>query len=190
MIVPSFLRRLVPTFSAALVAGALSANAGCGGKTTTVIAAPPPPPVVNVDADAVALLPYGAVAVASLDAHAIANSTLGGDLVNLGEKLVPFAGQIDFQVKRDLDHAYCGMYSFSGADVVCVLTGSFHPDKLEQAAGKGIQTPFGIVVTSTYANRKLYTVANVGFTMLTPHTTLAGSETAIRRAPIASRRAR
>ncbi len=182
----STLRRLLPLLSSAVLAaslaGGLAGATGCSGKTPTVISTPPPPTPVDVDADAISLLPFGAVAVGSLDAHSIANSTLGGDLVGLGEKLVPFSAQIDFQVKRDLDHAYCGMYSFSGADVLCVMTGTFHPEKLEAAAGKGISTPFGVVVTSTYANRKLYTVANVGFTMLSEHTTLAGSEAAMRRA--------
>jgi hypothetical protein len=178
----STFRRIASFCGATILAGALAGLAGCSGKTPTVIAAPPPPPVVNVDADPVALLPFGSVAVGTFDTHAIANSTLGGDLVALGEKLVPFSKQIDFEVKRDLDHAYCGMYSFSGADVLCVLTGTFHPDKLEAAAGKGISTPFGVVVTSTYAGRTLHTVANVGFTMLSEHTTLAGSEAAMRRA--------
>ena len=178
---PTALRRLLPLTKAALLAGAIAAAPACGGKTPTGIAPPPPPPAVNVDADAIALMPFGAVAVASLDAHTIANSTLGGDLLALGERLVPFAAQVDFQVKRDFDHAYCGMYSFSGADVGCVLTGTFHPDKLEAAAGKGIQSPFGVVVMSTYAGRKLYTVANVGFTMLSERTALSGSEAAIRR---------
>lgn len=178
----STFRRFATLCSAGLLTGALALVAGCSGKTPTVIAAPPPPPVVNVDADPIALLPFGSVAVGTLDAHAIANSTLGGDLVALGEKLVPFAKQVDFEVKRDLDHAYCGMYSFTGADVLCVLTGTFHPDKLEEAAGKGISTPYGVVVTSSYAGRKLHTVANVGFTMLSEHTTLAGSEAAMRRA--------
>lgn len=165
-----------------IVAAFAVTGLGCPKTTAKVVNAPPPPQPVNIDADAFALMPFGAVMVASLDAKQIANSTAGGDLISLGEKLVPFAQQIDFQVKRDLDHAYIGMYSFSGADMLGVLTGTFHPDKLEAAAGKGINTPYGIVVVSTYAGRKLYTVANQGFTMLTEHTALAGTEAAMRRA--------
>jgi len=167
----------------ALLALAAAGSLGCPKKSNTWAAVPVGPQgAVDVDADPASLLPFGALAVANLDAKQITNSTVGGDLVALSEKLVPFAAQIDFQVKRDLDHAYLGMYSFSGADVLGILTGSFHPDKLEEAAGKGINTPYGVVVVSTYAGRKLYTVANIGFTMLTTKTALCGTEAAMRRA--------
>jgi hypothetical protein len=174
--------RLLRSLALAAIATAAASGLGCSKKTTTVINSVPPPPPQSIDADPFALLPFGALAVANLDAHLIVNSTAGGDLAALGERLVPFGAQIDFQVKRDLDHAYFGMYSFSGADFVGVLSGTFHPDKLEAAAGKGISTPGGVVVVSTYAGRKLYTVANNGFTMLSEHTALVGSEAAMRRA--------
>ena len=54
---------------------------------------------------------------------------------------------------------------------------------LIEAAADGSQvTPLGVpVVRSTYAGRKLYTVANFGFSVLTSHTVLFGNETGIRR---------
>ncbi len=175
-------KRALTVVGLGFIAAFAGSGLGCTNPTAKVVNAPPPPQPVSIDADAFALMPFGAVMVASLDAKQISNSTAGGDLVALGEKLVPFAQQIDFQIKRDLDHAYIGMYSFTGGDMLGVLTGVFHPDKLEAAAGKGINTPYGIVVVSTYAGRKLYTVANQGFTMLTDHTALAGTEAAMRRA--------
>lgn len=167
----------------ALLAAVAVAGAGCKQKTNTWVAAPTGPnAVVDVDADPAALLPYGSVLVANLDAKQITNGTLGGDVAALTERLVPFASQIDFQAKRDLDRVWIGMYSFSGADLLGVLSGSFHADKIEAAAQKGLNTPFGLVVASTYANRRIYTVANVGFTVLSDRTALVGSEAAMRRA--------
>jgi len=152
-------------------------------KTGTWVAAPTAPAgAVDVDADPGALLPYGSVMVANLDAKQIANGTAGADLIELGERVLPFAKEIDFQIKRDLDRVYIGMYSFSGADMLAVMSGRFDQAKLEAAAQKGLNTPFGVVVASTYANRKIYTVANVGFTILSPKTALVGSEAAMRRA--------
>ena len=178
-----FLRTTGRLALAGTVAALALASTGCPKTTNEFVAAPiVPQATVNIDADAASLLPFGALAIANLDAKQLTNSTVGGDLAALGERMIPFAGQIDFQIKRDLDHAYLGMYSFSGADVLAVLTGTFHPDKLEAAAGKGLNTPYGVVVVSTYAGRKFYTVANYGFTMLTEHTALAGTEAAMRRA--------
>ena len=167
---------------ALLTTGAI-ASVGCSKKQNVQVSnVPQPSGPPSIDSDPAALLPFGALAVANLDAHALANNTATGDLTALGNRMIPFAQQIDFDVKRDLDHAYIGLYSFSGADVLGVLSGTFHPDKLEAAAGKGISTPYGIVVVSTYAGRKLYTVANNGFTMLSEKTALVGSEAAMRRA--------
>lgn len=157
-------------------------SVGCTKKNQTVVTTPTTSVPPAIDSDPFALLPFGAVAVANLDARQIANSTAGGDLVALSERLLPFAKEIDFQVKRDLDHAYVGAYSFSGADTVAVLVGTFHPDKIEAASQKGLQTGYGTIVASTYAGRKLYTVANYGFTVLTDRTMLVGTEAAIRRA--------
>ena len=177
------LRSLASVALLAALGTSAVAGLGCSKKTNTVVTAPVAPTAKpTIDSDPVALMPFGALLVANLDAHLIANSTFGGDLTALGERMVPFAQQIDFQIKRDLDHAYLGMYSFSGADFLGVMTGTFHPDKLEAAAGKGMDTPYGVVVVSQYAGRKLYTVANNGFTILSERTALVGSEAAIRRA--------
>jgi hypothetical protein len=160
---------------------------GCAGKTKaaggTWVAAPgAAAPVVSIDSDPAALLPAGSVMIANLGARDIASTTAGGDLVALTERLLPFAKEIDFQAKRDLDRLWLGMYSFSGADMLGVLTGSFDPNKIEAAAKRGLNTPMGVVVASTYAGRRIYTVANIGFTVLSQRTALVGSEAAMRRA--------
>jgi hypothetical protein len=174
---------MLARFATVVALAALAA--GCHNKTKagTWVATPTAPvAAVDLDADPGALLPYGSVMVANLDAKQIANSTVGGDLVALSERILPFAKDIDFQIKRDLNRVYVGMYSFSGADALGVLSGHFDPNKIEAAANKGLNTPFGVVVASTYANRRIYTVANTGFTVLSPKTALVGSEAAIRRA--------
>ncbi len=174
------LRRLAAV--AALATTAVVAS-GCKNKTNNAwVATPTTAGAVDIDADPGALLPFGSVMVANLDAKQISNSTAGGDLVALSERLLPFAKEIDFEIKRDLDRVYVGMYSFSGADLLAVMSGRFDQAKLEAAANKGLNTPFGVVVASTYGNRRIYTVANVGFTILSPKTALVGSEAAMRRA--------
>lgn len=168
-----------------LVVSTLSVGCGPKQQTSEFVAAPTNEANLTptqIDADVAALLPFGAIAVANLNVQELSNSTVGGDLAAAGERMIPFATQIDFQLKRDVQRAYMGVYSFSGSDVLFALSGTFHPDKLEQAAGKGIQSPLGVVTMSMYAGRKLYTVANFGFSMLTEHTALVGSETAMRRA--------
>ena len=178
------LARLSRTATVVALAALSAASAGCHNKTKAGawVATPAPAGVVDIDADPAALLPYGSVMVANLDAKQISNGTAGADLVALGERLLPFSKEIDFEIKRDLDRVYLGMYSFSGADMLGVMSGRFDQAKLEAAAQKGLNTPFGVVVASTYANRKIYTAANVGFTILSPGTALVGSEAAMRRA--------
>lgn len=169
--------------TAASLLGLCVLSTGCPKKQATFVVAPATAAgPVDVDGDAAALMPAGALMTAYVAVGQVANSTVGGDLVALSEKMLPFASQIDFQVKRDLDHAYVGMYSFSGSDWFTVLRGTFKPDKIEAAAQQGLNTPYGTVVASTYAGRKLYTVANNGFCILSPKTALFGTEAAIRRA--------
>jgi len=159
-----------------------TALAGCGSspKGAEYVVKPVVAAAVDVDADPSALLPFGSVLAANIDAKAVINSSAGGDIAAITERVVPFASQIDFQAKRNLDRAWVGMYSFSGADVLGVLSGRFHPEKIADLNGKS--TPMGVMVVSTYAGRTVVTVANIGFTVLTPKTALVGSETAMRRA--------
>jgi hypothetical protein len=178
------LARFLRIASVSALTALAALGAGCNNKTNNAWVAAPTGTAgaVDIDADPAALLPYGSVMVANLDAKQIANSTAGGDLIALSERVLPFAKEIDFEIKRDLDRVYVGMYSFSGADLLAVMSGRFDAAKLEAAANKGLNTPFGVVVASTYSNRRIYTVANVGFTVLSNKTALVGSEAAMRRA--------
>jgi hypothetical protein len=137
----------------------------------------------EIDADALALLPGGAITVGVLDAQALFASQFGDKLLEVSKRRAPVPDAAGFDPKRDLTKVYFGVYSMQGADVCGVALGKFDPKKIE-AAADGIQkTPLGVPVTkSTYAGRALYTADSVGFTVLTTRTALFGNQTGIRRA--------
>lgn len=137
----------------------------------------------EIDADALALLPGGAVTVGVLDPRALFASQFGEKLLEVSRRRAPVPQAAGFDPKRDLTKVYFGVYTMQGADVCGVALGSFDPKKIE-AAADGIQkTPLGVPVTkTTYAGRALYTADSVGFTILTSRTALFGNQTGIRRA--------
>ena len=130
-----------------------------------------------------ALLPSGAVSVARLDAKALfASQGAGGEAARLGERYLPIGEEAGFVASRDLDTVVAGAYSTQGADVAAVLKGRFDEAKIRDAAEK--HTPLrggGQLVASSYAGRNVYTLSNVGFTVLSSTTVIAGTETGIRR---------
>ena len=163
---------------------ALSTTA-CGGSKDSVTAKMSNDlTAAQIDADALALLPGSALAVANVDARAFYTSnTLGGQIGKLTEKLLPIGEEAGFVPSRDVDRVVAATYSLQGIDVAAVVTGRFDKDKISKLAQN--HTPAkngGMVVESTYANRTLFTINNAGFVILTPHTALAGTETGIRRA--------
>jgi hypothetical protein len=68
--------------------------------------------------------------------------------------------------------------------VTAVVTGRFDPAKIDQAAQAHAaqRTPGGFLASTQYAGRTLYLASDAGFTILTPHTALAGTQTGIKRA--------
>lgn len=137
---------------------------------------------VEIDRDALALLPGSPIAVYALDAKQLFDSPFGTKLLELSQKRVPLPPSAGFEPKRDLSKVYVGVYSMSGADVAGVAVGAFDKAKIEAAADGTQTTPQGLTVTkSQYAGRTLYTAGNVGFTVLTEKTALFGNETGIRR---------
>lgn len=139
--------------------------------------------VAQIDADALSLLPGGAITVGVLDAKALFASQFGDKLLELSRRRAPVPEAAGFDPKRDLTKVYFGVYSMQGADVCGVALGSFDPAKIEAAADGVQKTPQGVAVTkTTYAGRALYTADSVGFTVLTTRTALFGNQTGIRRA--------
>jgi hypothetical protein len=138
---------------------------------------------VDLDADPLALLPSSAVALANVDARAFAQSGALADQVSeLTSRVLPIGEEAGFSPKRDVDRVVLGVYATQGVDVAAVVVGRFDPQKIDDAAEKHAVTKTGRpIVASSYANRPVFTVAGMGFTVLTPKTVIAGTETGIRR---------
>jgi hypothetical protein len=166
------------------VVGLTIAGSSCGGAKDSVT-----PKVAGgltadqIDADPLALLPGSAVILAGVDAQAFYKSgSVGAQLSGLAEKLAPIGDEAGFSPSRDVDRVTLGVYALEGADVAAVVSGRFDQAKIDQAASNHTPTKSGGPVTaSQYAGRTLYTVSNIGFTVITAHTAIAGTETGIRR---------
>jgi hypothetical protein len=158
-------------------------GAGCGGKN----AGGPDAKTSNdakIDDDPVALLPSAAMAIVNLDARALYSSqSFGAQLARVTERLAPIGEEAGFVPSRDLDRVVLGMYSMQGADVAAVLVGKFDEQKIAQAAQNHVQLKGGgMIVASPYGGRTVYTVNNVGFTVISARTVVAGTQSGIRRA--------
>jgi hypothetical protein len=112
-----------------------------------------------------------------------ASQSAGPTAAQVAEKYFPIGTEAGFSASRDLDRVMGGIYSMQGADVLATLIGRFDEAKIAACAQAKTQTRMGVpVVASTYANRTLYTVSDVGFTVVSPHLVLAGTKTTIKRA--------
>jgi hypothetical protein len=151
----------------------------CGGNKEEAKA---PKAETNMD-DAFALLPGSAIAVGSVDARAFFSSkTFGAELAKLVEKYLPIGDEAGFLASRDVDRVTFASYSYQGVDVAAIVMGRFDEAKIKQAAEKKMPTKGGgMIVASQYAGRDLYTINNVGFTVLSPTKAIAGTESGIRR---------
>jgi hypothetical protein len=163
---------------AVLMAGCGGAGAGAHAASANELTAD------QIDADPLALLPGSAVTISTIDARAFYTSdTLGADLAALSERLMPIGDEAGFKASRDVDRIIAATYSSAGVDVAAVVSGRFDEAKIQQAAEAHTQTRGGgVIAESTYTGRRVYTVSDVGFTILTPKTALVGTQTGIRRA--------
>lgn len=133
--------------------------------------------------DAFALLPGNAIALGSIDARAFFGSqTFGAELARLVEKYLPLGEEAGFVASRDVDRVTFASYSYQGIDAAAVVVGRFDEAKIKAAAAQRTPTKGGgVIVLSQYAGRDVYTVSNVGFTLLSPTRAIAGTESGIRR---------
>ncbi len=165
---------------ATVLALSLLAIGACGGDK------PPKAPEaqVDIDADPEALLPAQAIAYVRVDGRAFfASKSFGPEVAKIAEKASPLGEEVGFLPSRDLDAVWLGVYSTQGADVAAVLSGRFDEAKVKKLAETHTPTRGGaVLVASSYAGHDIYTVSNVGFTVLTARTALAGTETGMRRA--------
>ncbi len=153
---------------------------GCGdkgsGDTKT------PTPAANLD-DAFALLPGNAIMVGTVDARAFFSSeTFGADLGKLVETYLPVGQEAGFAASKDVDRVTFASYSYQGIDVAAIVIGRFDEAKIKAAAANHTANKQGnYLVVSQYAGRDVYTINNIGFTLLSPTRAVAGTESGIRR---------
>lgn len=153
---------------------------GCGGKESGSGKTPEKEADLS---DALALLPGNAIAVGTVDGRAFFGSkTFGADLAKLGEKYMPLGQEAGFQASRDVDRVTWASYSYSGIDIAAIVIGKFDEAKIKQVAAAHTPTKGGgVLVASQYAGRDVYTMNNVGFSLLTPTIAVVGTEAGIRR---------
>ena len=73
-------------------------------------------------------------------------------------------------------------YSYQGIDVAAIVIGRFDSAKIKQVAvGADADEGRRPLVVSQYAGRDVYTVSNVGFTLLSDTRAIVGTEQGIRR---------
>jgi hypothetical protein len=137
----------------------------------------------SIDGKPLELLPSGALFIGKLDAHALFQSSMGGYVAQIVTNVLPLGPESNFVPARDLRQIYSAIYAMQGADFVAVLQGNFDSGAIQRAAASRAQTPSGVPLVHTrYGDYDIYTIANVGFVLLTEHTVLSGNETGMRRA--------
>lgn len=158
---------------------AVVAAPGCGGNKADA-SSPSSEPGME---DSLALLPGNAIGAGTVDARAFFGSqTFGADLAKLVEKYVPIGAEAGFQASRDVDRVTFATYSYQGLDVAAIVVGRFDGAKIRQVAAAQTPTKSGApLVTSQYAGRDVYTVSNIGFTLLSDTRAIVGTEQGIRR---------
>jgi hypothetical protein len=158
----------------------LSTLLGCPSKDNSEVKSPQAEPGMD---DALSLLPGNAIAAGTVDARAFFGSqTFGADLAKIVEKYIPIGAEAGFQASRDVDRVTFASYSYQGIDVAAIVIGRFDGAKIKQVATT--QTPTkngGTLVVSQYAGRDVYTVNNIGFTLLSDTRAIVGTEQGIRR---------
>ncbi|MFO0735820.1 MAG: hypothetical protein U0270_08070 [Labilithrix sp.] len=152
---------------------------GCGDKPGEV-KSPSSGPSLD---DAFALLPGNAIAVGTVDARAFFSSeTFGADLGKLVETYIPVGQEAGFAASKDVDRVTFASYSYQGVDVAAIIVGRFDEAKIKAAAANHTANKQGnYLVVSQYAGRDVYTINNIGFTLLSGTRAVAGTESGIRR---------
>jgi hypothetical protein len=175
-------RRVARLAPLCLLLGLLAA---CGGSQQEVVVKTADGhslTAADIDRSPLGLLPPGGFAWAHVDVTRAAQTSVGQRLLDYADARVPIPPSTGFVPRRDLTRVVFSVYSLQGVDFAGVASGTFDPERIAQAAKNSDSSVLGApLVESEYAGRKLYTVQNVGFVVLTPHTLLFGNETGLRR---------
>jgi hypothetical protein len=136
----------------------------------------------DIDRSPLGLLPPGGFAWAHVDVARAAQTSVGQRLLDHVDARFPLPPETGFVPRRDLQRVVFSVYAMQGVDFAGVASGAFDPERIARAAANPSSTVMGErLVESEYSGRKLYTVQNVGFVVLTPRTLLFGNETGLRR---------
>jgi hypothetical protein len=162
----------------------LSSLLGCAGGYSLVPIQPKKRAVGDIDADPIALLPPRVLVYVSVDLQPLYATSLGADVAPLIQSIVPLGAESNFMPVRDTTKLVGGVYAMQGVDFLGVLQGRFDVASITRAADARAAAPSGAepLVKSRYGDRDIYTSSNTGFTLLSAHTMLCGSEVAMRRA--------
>ncbi len=175
-----FFRPILLLSLVALLCATAATAAGCGGKDKTDVKSPAGEGSMD---DALALLPGNAIAAGTIDGRAFFGSqTFGADLAKVVEKYIPIGPEAGFQASRDVDRVTFASYSYQGIDVAAIVIGRFDSAKIKLVASSQTPTKGGTpLVASQYSGHDVYTVSNVGFTLLSDTRAIVGTEQGIRR---------
>lgn len=155
----------------------------CGGGDSLVLVAGQRVDSAKLDADPVSILPAGVLMFGYMDASTMFHSNLGPEVSNLVQTLMPIPPEAGFVPARDVTRIFTGVYAMQGLDFCSVVQGNFDIDAIRRATDARTLSLAGVpMVKNRYADNDLFTAGNIGFTILTAHTALAGNETGMRRA--------
>lgn len=137
----------------------------------------------DIDAEPLALVPPGSIAILNLQPKELFQSPLGHHFLNLARAQFPIPASARFEAERDLDRLIVAVYSSAGVDFSGVALGAFDAEALQAAAQRSDSTPLGTpLVAVRYSQWEFFVSGNIGFCVLTPRTVLFGNEVGIRRA--------
>lgn len=171
-------RKFVLSFTSVAVANAVGCTPAAlvpiGGETLDA---------ATIDKDLFALLPAGIIVFGNLDARSLFATEIGGDIASLIASVVPLGPESNFSIGRDVSRVVGGVYAMQGVDFCVAVRGNFDVAAINAAATNRATVPSGApIVRTQYGPYQLFTVANLGFVMLTPSTMLSGNEIGMRRA--------
>lgn len=162
----------------AAIAGSIALAAGCSSNALVPWGGRKIDASV-IDQDPIVVLPADAVMLAYIDLQAAFRSSVSADIANLVTTFIPLGADSNFVPTRDAARIYGGVYAMQGLDFAAVMQGNFDQASIARSADG--RAAAGQLVKTRYADCDVYTISNVGFSLLSPQTMLMGNETGIRR---------
>jgi hypothetical protein len=136
----------------------------------------------EVDGDAWALLPPGAVIWLRADAKKMFESEVGEELARSMKDILPFAKDAGIEPAKDVDLFVGGLYATVGSDAVGICRGRFKKAATATSIEKNPTTQLGRpIVTTEYSGATMYVADQVALSILTDQTMIFGTQLGVRR---------